>query len=255
MIPEPRPSDGAPGRISLRDRIDAWAEKLNDQSLHPVARYLIGAGAAILVVYVGYFGAIVSPTRSVTYRASGRLPRLLLGDRAPYVVLVAPSRTDQRPRWMWFALVGWWAGFLWAFAAYVLLLGVVTIPAAMRAFSTLDAVLFLPRRREAATVVRNPVVDGGYERIPIPPSVRYRVLQRDGYRCRYCGRGATEDGVRLHIDHKVPVSRGGTNEMSNLVTSCQRCNLGKGTWVPEAERVAGGLRSEPYASSRQTSTP
>lgn len=221
----------------LRDRVDEWAESLNDQRLHPVARYLSGAAFAAVVVYIGYFGAILSPTRSVTYRAFGRLPRVLLGDRAPHVVLVAPRRPAHRPRWLWFGLVGWWLGFLWVLLAYALLLGVVTIPLAMSAFAALDAVLFLPNRHESASVVVDPAIapspDVAYERLPILASVRFRVLERDGYRCRYCGRGATDEGVRLHIDHRVPVSRGGTNDMSNLVTACQKCNLGKGAWIPQ----------------------
>lgn len=32
----------------------------------------------------------------------------------------------------------------------------------------------------------------------------------------------------MHIDHIIPVSKGGTNDLINLVTSCSDCNLGKG---------------------------
>lgn len=56
-------------------------------------------------------------------------------------------------------------------------------------------------------------------------SVRFTVLRRDGYTCRYCGRKAPF--VSLQVDHVVPWSIGGTNELSNLVTSCKECNLGK----------------------------
>ena len=31
----------------------------------------------------------------------------------------------------------------------------------------------------------------------------------------------------LHIDHIEPVAKGGTNELTNLITSCMPCNLGK----------------------------
>lgn len=44
---------------------------------------------------------------------------------------------------------------------------------------------------------------------------------------RTCGRGR-EDGVKLHVDHIVPVSRGGKSVMSNLQTLCEDCNCGKG---------------------------
>jgi len=63
-------------------------------------------------------------------------------------------------------------------------------------------------------------------RTPIPKRVRFRVLRRDGYRCRLCGLTA-EDGVQLEVDHRVPVAKGGGNSESNLWTLCQPCNSGK----------------------------
>lgn len=50
------------------------------------------------------------------------------------------------------------------------------------------------------------------------------VLTRDGYQCVCCGE---KDG--LHIDHIVPISRGGTNAFTNLQTLCGPCNSSKGT--------------------------
>ena len=58
-------------------------------------------------------------------------------------------------------------------------------------------------------------------------SLRYEILTRDGFRCRICGASA-DDGVTLHVDHIIPVSKGGKTEKSNLRTLCDRCNLGKG---------------------------
>ena len=58
-------------------------------------------------------------------------------------------------------------------------------------------------------------------------SRRFRVLQRDNFRCQYCGRTAKDD-VRLEIDHIVPLCKGGTNEDSNLITCCMPCNRSKG---------------------------
>ena len=37
-----------------------------------------------------------------------------------------------------------------------------------------------------------------------------------------------EDNVKLHCDHILPKSKGGSNDLDNLVTSCSECNLGKG---------------------------
>lgn len=56
--------------------------------------------------------------------------------------------------------------------------------------------------------------------------LRFDVMNRDGFRCRYCGR-TQASGATLHVDHVKPVSGGGTNDIANLVTACSDCNLGK----------------------------
>lgn len=38
--------------------------------------------------------------------------------------------------------------------------------------------------------------------------------------------------ARYHIDHRIPLSRGGSNDISNLVLSCPHCNLSKGAKMP-----------------------
>lgn len=57
-------------------------------------------------------------------------------------------------------------------------------------------------------------------------ALRFQVLRRDGFTCQYCGRRAPE--VKLHVDHVVPWSAGGGNDLENLRTACDVCNLGKG---------------------------
>jgi 5-methylcytosine-specific restriction endonuclease McrA len=64
------------------------------------------------------------------------------------------------------------------------------------------------------------------ERNRMTASLRYQVIKRDNSRCRNCGASA-QNGASLHVDHIVPVSRGGKTEMSNLQTLCATCNLGK----------------------------
>ena len=68
-------------------------------------------------------------------------------------------------------------------------------------------------------------------REPIPARLRHEVFRRDGYRCRECG--ATNKETTLEIDHIVPVSKGGRNNLSNLQTLCKACNRAKHTrtWV------------------------
>ena len=59
----------------------------------------------------------------------------------------------------------------------------------------------------------------------IPGHLRHKVFQRDGYRCVECG--ATSKETTLEIDHIIPVSRGGTNDIDNLQTLCKECNRAK----------------------------
>lgn len=65
-----------------------------------------------------------------------------------------------------------------------------------------------------------------YQRALMTPSLRYDVMKRDQFRCCICGISAQE-GAKLHVDHILPVSRGGKTELNNLRTLCDRCNLGK----------------------------
>lgn len=64
------------------------------------------------------------------------------------------------------------------------------------------------------------------QREPISKKLRFEVFKRDSFKCQYCGASAPD--VVLHIDHIIPVKEGGTNDISNLITSCSNCNLGKG---------------------------
>jgi len=59
----------------------------------------------------------------------------------------------------------------------------------------------------------------------ISKKIRFEVFKRDSFKCQYCG--ATAPEVILHVDHIKPFSKGGTNDLTNLITSCAPCNLGK----------------------------
>lgn len=60
----------------------------------------------------------------------------------------------------------------------------------------------------------------------ISKKIRFEIFNRDGFTCHYCGAHPPES--ILQIDHIIPVSKGGTNDPENLITSCQSCNIGKG---------------------------
>lgn len=66
----------------------------------------------------------------------------------------------------------------------------------------------------------------------LPAATRRAVVQRDGRVCRYCGRriGRREP---LHLDHVIPRSRGGSDEVDNLVVACIGCNTRKGAFLLE----------------------
>ncbi len=61
------------------------------------------------------------------------------------------------------------------------------------------------------------------------------LFARDGYRCQYCHRSQIELRPRecLTRDHLMPLSRGGSNEWTNVVTACSSCNTRKGNRLPE----------------------
>jgi 5-methylcytosine-specific restriction endonuclease McrA len=61
------------------------------------------------------------------------------------------------------------------------------------------------------------------------------LFARDRYRCQYCGRAAAELKPResLTRDHLLPLSRGGTNDWTNVVTACSPCNTRKGSRMAE----------------------
>jgi hypothetical protein len=65
------------------------------------------------------------------------------------------------------------------------------------------------------------------KRKPISPSLRFDVLEKDNFTCQYCGAKSVDDNVLLEVDHIVPVSKGGDNNIENLITSCKKCNIGK----------------------------
>jgi hypothetical protein len=74
------------------------------------------------------------------------------------------------------------------------------------------------------------------KRRPIPLSLRFRVFVRDSFRCRYCG--ARAPFVVLHVDHRLAVALGGTDDFENLLTACSDCNFGKGARpIPITPRI------------------
>jgi uncharacterized membrane protein len=89
--------------------------------------------------------------------------------------------------------------------------------------------------------------------------LRFEILRRDGFKCRYCGTVAAERELR--VDHVIPEVLGGSTEPSNLATACEPCNGGKSSvslddpvveevakdalrWARAMEIAAAGQRAE-----------
>ena len=65
--------------------------------------------------------------------------------------------------------------------------------------------------------------------------IRFEVFKRDKFTCQYCGRSAPD--VTLQADHIDPVSKGGEDDILNLITSCFDCNSGKSNRVLSDDTV------------------
>jgi hypothetical protein len=65
---------------------------------------------------------------------------------------------------------------------------------------------------------------------------REYLLEKWGRKCAYCGK----ENVPLQIEHITPRAKGGSNRVSNLCLSCEKCNLAKGT-----KDIADFLKNKP----------
>ncbi len=76
--------------------------------------------------------------------------------------------------------------------------------------------------------------NAGRRRGVIPRGVKTGLFQNQKGRCAYCGRAHRID--YLEIDHKHPVSRGGSDDVDNLQLLCTSCNMRKGIQSDEELR-------------------
>lgn len=81
-----------------------------------------------------------------------------------------------------------------------------------------------------------------------------RILNTYGNNCWYCGIDLVTWTVKgrqpnsFTIDHLIPISRNGTNEISNLVPACSHCNTSKGSRTLEEYRQSL-TDKQPYGSA------
>lgn len=72
--------------------------------------------------------------------------------------------------------------------------------------------------------------------MPVSVRVRFEVLKRDNFTCKYCGQKSP--AVVLEVDHIIPVCEGGSDDPINLVAACWECNRGK-SGKPLTETLTG----------------
>ena len=89
-------------------------------------------------------------------------------------------------------------------------------------------------------------------RVRVPDAMRWSILKRDGFACRYCGQRPPL--VWLRVDHVTPIEHGGKRlDMGNLVTACHWCNNGKSDELFDHDLLPGpNTEPHPEQPSRQT---
>ncbi len=103
---------------------------------------------------------------------------------------------------------------------------------------------------------RRPVIGRG-----ISPQLRNEILERNGFTCQRCGATAEDTDpfnpdrkVRLHVDHKIPISQGGTDDRRNLQVLCSACNQGRSniqTPTESALNIIARIRRAPRAVQQE----
>ena len=110
--------------------------------------------------------------------------------------------------------------------------------------------LRLSHKIEASEIARPRVLVNAHTRVRnAAKKHRQDVGDSQDWICPYCG---TDVSGRVGtIDHKIPVSRGGTSEPDNLAIICQRCNSSKSDSTPEEYHAYRSVRAAKRISQKQ----
>lgn len=69
---------------------------------------------------------------------------------------------------------------------------------------------------------------------PVTLEEGLKILDRDQYRCRYCGldgKASFENALVMSVDFVIPRAKKGKKDPENLVACCRPCNMIKGTRI------------------------
>lgn len=123
-------------------------------------------------------------------------------------------------------MVAWTAG-----ASVFKILGGTSRLTGERSFININSIIAIKRSAPHKHTKRN-----------IPPLTNRELFLRDAHLCMFCG-GQFKPSF-LTRDHVIPMSRGGSDRWSNVVTACRHCNTCKGSKTPEEARMP--LLAVPY---------
>lgn len=71
--------------------------------------------------------------------------------------------------------------------------------------------------------------------------MRHAIERRAGGRCEYCQAPQQVFNGPLHVEHIVPLARGGAGDLTNLALSCSTCNLAKGAATSGSDPATGAV--------------
>lgn len=80
------------------------------------------------------------------------------------------------------------------------------------------------RKKRARDLNRRLLKRNADAKSKITSDIIARIIKKYDGKCAYCGKNCIK---KYHIDHKIPLPKGGGNEFENLALSCPKCNLSK----------------------------
>jgi 5-methylcytosine-specific restriction endonuclease McrA len=134
----------------------------------------------------------------------------------------------------------------------------------MQISSYKDRIDLRPEEYLLESLERRPAIGRG-----VSEKLRVEILERNGFTCQLCGAGPSDPDpynplrkVRLVIDHRVPLSQGGTDDPDNLQVLCHNCNAGRANLYTPSEdarsllarirRAPKNVRREVYESLKRS---